>query len=215
MSKTCWSLSLICCLVAAHLVQAEETKEKEPAVEKLFDGKSLAGWKIAEKGVFDKHGAVTVKEGTIRLAKGDSGTGIYRADQPPRMNYEITLEAMRTDGSDFFCGLTFPVNDQYCTMIIGGWGGGVTGLSNVDDLSAVENGATGYQEFKNDQWYKIRLKVTPETVTAWVDGDSIFSLEPKDVKFSIWWEQEPMRPLGIATWNTSAALRNIELKKLK
>ncbi|MCC9605172.1 DUF1080 domain-containing protein [Blastopirellula sp. JC732] len=215
MSKIYTSLSFVCCLLVGLSLHAEETKEAKPEVVKLFDGKTLAGWKIAHQRVFDKHGAVTVKDGELHLAKGDSGTGIYRDDQPPRMNYEITLEAKRTEGDDFFCGMTFPINDQYCTMIIGGWGGGVTGLSNVDDLTAIENGATGYQEFKNDQWYKIRLRVTPESVTAWVDGDSIFSVNTKDVKFSIWWELEPMRPLGIATWNTSAALRNIEVKKLK
>ncbi|UUO08232.1 DUF1080 domain-containing protein [Blastopirellula sp. J2-11] len=215
MSKIRLSLSLICCLQIALTLQAEEPKAQEPAVEKLFDGKSLSGWKIADKGNFDKHGAVTVKEGEILIKKGDSGAGIFRTDQPPRMNYEISLEAKRTDGSDFFCGLTFPINDEYCTMVIGGWGGGVTGLSNVDDLSAIENGATGYQEFKNDQWYKIRLRVTPESITAWIDGDSIFNVKTAGAKFSIWWEQEPMRPLGIATWNTSAALRNLELKKLK
>ncbi|EAQ81012.1 3-keto-disaccharide hydrolase [Blastopirellula marina] len=215
MLNRCVAMTAICCLLSGLALHAEEPKAKEPTAEKLFDGKSLAGWKIAEKGAFDQHGAVTVKGGEILLVKGDSSTGIFRADQPPRMNYEISLEAKRTDGSDFFCGLTFPINDEYCTMLIGGWGGGVTGLSNVDDLSAVENGATGYQEFKNDQWYKIRLRVTPESVTAWIDGDSIFNVKIADAKFSIWWEQEPMRPLGIATWNTSAALRNLELKRLK
>jgi hypothetical protein len=39
-------------------------------------------------------------------------------------------------------------------------------------------------------------------------------LDASDRKFSIWWEQEPARPLGIATWNTSAALRNIRLTVL-
>ncbi|TWT31979.1 3-keto-disaccharide hydrolase [Blastopirellula retiformator] len=207
--------SLGCLLAIGSVVLAQGANAEEPEVEKLFDGKTLAGWKIADQKSFDRHGEVTVKEGELHLAKGNSATGIYRADQPPKMDYEITLEAKRTAGDDFFCGLTFPIHDQHCTMIIGGWGGGVTGLSNVDDLTAVENGATGYQEFKNDQWYKIKLRVTPEWVTAWVDGDSIFSVSPKEVKFSVWWEQEPMRPLGISTWNTSAAFRKIELKKLK
>src|SRR5262249_41529542 len=68
----------------------------------LFDGKTLAGWKITD---FAGHGDVTVKDGTIRLETGIM-TGITWSNDLPRINYEITLEAMRVEGSDFFCGLT-------------------------------------------------------------------------------------------------------------
>ena len=54
----------------------------------------------------------------------------------PREDYEVSLEARRLEGTDFFCGLTFPVGKEPCTLIIGGWGGTTVGLSNVDDYSA-------------------------------------------------------------------------------
>ena len=38
------------------------------------------------------------------------------------MDYELRLEAKRVEGGDFFCGLTFPVGKEYCTLILGGWG---------------------------------------------------------------------------------------------
>ena len=33
-------------------------------------------------------------------------------------------------------------------------------------------------------------------------------------KLSVWWEQEPMIPLGISTWETSAAVRNLRMRRL-
>jgi hypothetical protein len=130
------------------------------------------------------------------------------------MNYEVALEARRTDGSDFFCGMTFPINKAHCTFICGGWGGGTTGLSNINGFSADENGTTGYTEFEKNRWYKIRLRVTPEKIAAWIDDKQIIDLELKDQKFSIWWEQEPLRPFGIGNWYTATELRGVTLTRL-
>src|SRR5262245_15153362 len=66
----------------------------------LFDGKTLVGWKSTD---FAGRGEVLVKDGTIVLETGFM-TGITWTNEAalPRMNYEISLEAMRVDGSDFF-----------------------------------------------------------------------------------------------------------------
>ena len=122
------------------------------------------------------------------------------------------LEARRRQGSDFFCGLTFPVDKSYCTLIVGGWGGGVVGLSNVDNFSASENDTTSYLGFAKNKWSKIRIRVSKDKVQAWVDKEQIADLKKSEHKFSIWWEQEPARPFGVATWNTEGGLRNIQLK---
>jgi hypothetical protein len=178
----------------------------------LLNGKTLSGWQVAETQDFEHHGEVRVVDGVIVLEMGQPATGIVWKGRPPRENYELSLEAKRLDGNDFFCGLTFPVGDSYVSFIVGGWGGGATGLSNLDGYSAVENETTGYTEFKTDQWYRIRVRVTPQHVAAWIDDREQFQVERKDRKFSVWWEQEPMRPLGVATWRTKAAVRNISLK---
>ncbi len=188
-------------------------KEKNPA--NLFNGMNLDGWRVADMFDFAKHGPVVVEKGEIVLGTGQPATGISWKGELPRMNYELSLDAKRIEGDDFFCGLTFPVDKSYCTLIIGGWGGGVTGLSNLEDQSAVDNATTGYTEFKQNQWYRIRLRVTTEKVEAWIDKEQIVDVKAADRKFSIWWEQEPVRPLGIATWRTKAALRNIQLTRLE
>ncbi len=188
------------------------TDDKETT--SLFNGKNLDGWRVIDKFDFKRHGKVEVADGTIVLGKGEPATGISYTGKLPRIDYEISLQAKRIDGDDFFCGLTFPVNDSYLSLIIGGWGGGVTGISNLDDRSAVENETTGYTEFERDRWYRIRLRVTAEVVQAWLDDEKIVDAKIKDKKLSIWWEQEPARPLGIVTWYTKGAVKHVVLTRL-
>ena len=102
----------------------------------------------------------------------------------------------------------------YLSLVLGGWGGGATGISNLDNMSAIENETTGFHEFEQDRWYRIRLRVTDDKVEAWVDDEQIVGVEHTKHKLSIWWEQEPVRPFGIASWYTKSALRNIRLTHL-
>lgn len=187
---------------------------KENGVVQLFDGKSLAGWRVVEKFVFEDHGQVEVKDGQLHLGQGAPATGISWTGKRFPVNYEISLEAQRVKGNDFFCGLTVPYQDSHLSLIIGGWGGGVVGISNVDDLSAAENETTTYHEFKQNRWYRLRLRVAESRIQAWIDDEEAVDLEVGDHKFSIWWEQEPIRPFGLATWNTGAVFRNIRMRKL-
>ena len=196
----------------------EKNQQEQPAEappKQLFAGKDLAGWEVVEQHVFDRHGKVFVDQESIVLEAGNPATGVRWKGPLPRTNYELRLEAKRIDGSDFFCGLTFPVGDEYCTFIVGGWGGGTTGLSNIDDLAAIENETTDYIQFQQDKWYAIRLRVTDDAITAWIDGKQMLHVTRTDKKFSIWWEQEPLRPLGISTWYTHAAIRKVELVPAK
>lgn len=204
-------------VILSNMALGEEPPSPQPAklrTKPLFNGKDLSGWKIAKQHDFERAGKVSVQNKQIILEKGRPATGIVCTTKLPRMNYEVTLQAKRIAGEDFFCGMTFPVDQAYCTLVVGGWGGGVTGLSNIDNMSAVENETTDFSKFKLDRWYQVRLRVTPSKIEAWIDKRQIVEVETKDRKFSIWWEQEPMRPLGIASWNTKAALRDIQVTTL-
>jgi CubicO group peptidase (beta-lactamase class C family) len=189
-------------------------EDSDPQLVALFNGKDLSGWRVTDQDVFSRHGAVRVEGDSLILGQGNPASGIPRAGDPPRWDYEISLDAKRVAGSDFFCGMTFPVGERYLTLIIGGWGGGVMGLSNLDGMSAVENETTGYKEFQQDRWYRIRLQVTRQAVSIWLDEEQIIDVDLTDRRLGIWWEVEPSRPLGIATWYTRAALRRIHLKRL-
>jgi hypothetical protein len=128
----------------------EQTASAEvPAEMNLFDGKTLGDWEITD---FGGQGKVYVKDGAIYLEQGNDMTGITWRGPLIRMNYEITLEAMRVSGSDFFCGLTFPVNENHCSLILGGWGGTVCGLSNIDYYDAANNETTRIVSFDTGKW---------------------------------------------------------------
>lgn len=199
-------------------VETEPTEPRQTGVEQdtrsLFNGQDLSGWTIIDKYDFERHGEVAVEDGAIILGAGTPATGIRAAGDFPRSNYEVTLDAKRIEGSDFFCGITFPVGDDYLSLVLGGWGGGTTGISNLDGMSAIENETTGFQEFEENHWYHIRLRVTDEKVEVWIDDEQIVDVEHTTHKLSIWWEQEPVRPFGIASWYTKSALRNIRLTRL-
>jgi len=180
----------------------------------LFNGKDLAGWKIADEGDFEWHGKVYVKDNRIFLDPGSMMTGIRWTRDFPTSNYEVSAEAMRVSGYDFFCGMTFPVGKSWCTLITGGWGGMVVGLSNVDDLNASENETSSGMDFDSGRWYQIRVRVTDAKIQVWIDEDKIIDLPRKGHKFGVWEEQQPLRPFGIATWDTGGALRNITLRRL-
>ncbi len=184
----------------------------DEAWQSLFDGKSLGRWKSTE---FGGEGRVTVADGQINLEAGADLTGItWAGGALPKMNYEISLEAVKTSGSDFFCGLTFPVANSFCSLILGGWGGGIVGLSSLDGADASENETTQVMEFPENRWYKVRVRVTPNRIQAWLDEKSIIDVDTSEHSIDIRMEVELSKPLGIATWKTSAALRNIRIRRL-
>jgi hypothetical protein len=178
----------------------------------LFDGQSLRGWRITK---FDGPNRVEVRNGLLYLGTGDPFTGINYTNAPPTMNYEIALEALRVSGSDFFCGLTFPVRDSFCSLIVGGWGGSVVGLSNIDGMDASENETTQFIDFANGRWYRVRLRVTEQKIEAWIEQKKVVNLTTTGRKLSLrFGDIELSKPLGISCWMTSAALREIKLRRV-
>ncbi|MEN9840850.1 MAG: hypothetical protein RL376_650, partial [Verrucomicrobiota bacterium] len=171
------------------------------------------GWKETD---FGARGEITVKDGAIVLTQGDPLTGITLAAEPPaRMNYEIALEAMRLDGDDFFCALTVPVADSHCTLVVGGWGGSLVGISSIDDMDASENGTSQFRKFDSNRWYRIRLRTTPQKIEVWIDDERFVNADIEGHKVSMRaGEIEACAPLGIATFRTKSALRDLRIRKL-
>jgi hypothetical protein len=177
----------------------------------LFDGKGLAGWRVPK---FGADGKVWVQDGQVHIGIGGGCTGLTWTGSIMREDYELSLEARRVEGGDFFCGLTFPVGKEPVTLILGGWGGELVGLSCIDRYDASENATTTTIPFKNDQWYDVRVKVTKARVQCFLDDKEIVNVEREGRKFSVRWEVEENIPLGVATWKTHGALRNIRLRRL-
>lgn len=210
-------LSLITLLSSWALA---EDKEKPEAVSKpqgkvieLFDGKSLKNWQVTD---FGGQGEIRVEDGKLILSPGEPITGIHWVGgELPKSDYEISFEAQRIDGNDFFCALTFPVKDTPCSLILGGWGGSLIGLSNINDFDASENETTDYYSFENGKWYKIRLRVDEKFIRAWIDETQIAKVDHTENRISIRIEMELSKPVGIATFQTTGAVRHFKMTELK
>ena len=192
--------------------KAEKEVAKEPAWKSLFDGKTLKNWKSSN---FGGEGKVGVEEGMIVLNQGSDMTGVtWTGEALPKMNYEVSIMAQRIEGNDFFCGLTFEINEDPCSLIIGGWGGGVVGISSLDGLDAANNETAHYESFERGQWYKIRLRVAEAGLMAWIDDKQVVSVSTKGRKISIRGEVDPSRPFGISCYATMAGLKEIKIRNL-
>ena len=161
---------------------------------------------------FGGSGGVRVEEGVAYLDEGNDMTGVTWRGPIVRMDYEITLDAKRVAGDDFFCGLTFPYGPDPCSLIVGGWGGTVVGLSSLDYSDAYNNETARFVNFDKGRWYRIRLRVTKKKIEAWIDDRKLVDVKTEGRKIGIRWEVEKSCPLGIATWRTSGALRDVQFR---
>ncbi|MBN1815960.1 MAG: PQQ-binding-like beta-propeller repeat protein [Sedimentisphaerales bacterium] len=177
----------------------------------LFDGQSLGFW---TETPFLGHKEVVVRDGAIVMNRGNDMTGITWTGPLIRQDYEITLQAMRVEGEDFFCGLTFPVGRYPCTLVCGGWGGMLVGLSNIDYFDAANNETATSFDFKKGQWYDIRLRVTLDRIQAWINDEPLVNIRITGRNMGVRFEVEMARPLGVSTWQTTGAVRNIQVKRI-
>lgn len=180
--------------------------------ELLFDGKSLKDWSVTD---FAGHGEISVKDGTLQIEMGAALSGVTYTNPVPKVNYEVSLKARKVAGGDFFCGLTVPVRESHCTLVVGGWGGGLVGISSIDGMDASENETMKVLYFETGKWFDIRFRVTADRLTAWIDEEKIADVDIKDRRVSMRpGEIEIAKPFGISTYATTAQIKDVRLKKL-
>lgn len=212
--------------------EAEQEKQAQeaggPEEAKPMDGavgseEGEDGWQTTEPSQwqeigFGGEGSAQWVDGTLQLDLGVELTGTkYKGEELPQMPYELELEARRVSGSDFFCGLTFPVSSkkECVTLIVGGWGGGTVGISSIDGMDASENETTGYQTFELEQWYAIRVVVEEDRLRAFIDGEKVADVATEGRELALRpGVIEACAPLGLAAWQTSAEVRGFRWRSL-
>jgi hypothetical protein len=152
----------------------------------------------------------------LRIGVGTDLNGVRWTGSVPSVPYAVELEARRMSGSDFFCGLTFPVRTgkDCVSLIVGGWGGNVVGISSINGLDASENSTGSQHEFENQRWYRIRMEVGEERLQAWIDDRQVVDAHTEDQKLTL--REGPIEacaPFGLATWATSAEVRGVRWRK--
>jgi len=178
----------------------------------LFDGASLKNWKKTE---FGGEGEVTVENGLLVLDRGATLTGVtWTGPELPKTNYEVTLEAKLINGTDFFCGIGFPVGKSSASFVAGGWGGSVCGISSIDGEPAAENDTSTTHVFKENQWYQFCVHVRPEKIEVWLDDLQIVDAMIKDREVAIHPAMQASLPFGLTSFQTKAAYRNVKIREL-
>lgn len=192
-------------LFAIALVMAVQNIQDDKL---LFDGVSMENWEVID---FEGHGNISIADSSIIIGKGELISGIRWTEDFPKTNYEINLYARRIEGSDFFCGMTFPVKDSFLTLVLGGWNGAVVGLSSINGYDAANNETGTQYRFGSGWWYSVRLRVTDAKVEAWIEDEKIIDFTIGNSVLSLRSEVESSVPFGFTTYKTTGALRDIKL----
>ncbi|MCB9878221.1 MAG: DUF1080 domain-containing protein [Planctomycetes bacterium] len=179
----------------------------------LFDGGSLTGLEVTS---FGGEGEVVARDGALWLDFGSPLTGVTAADPAalPGGDYELEVTAARVSGNDFFVGLTFPVGAAHLTLILGGWGGSVCGLSSLDGADAARNETRTLKAFEAGRDYTARLIVTADAVQVTLDGAPFLAADLRGRALSLRPEVELSRPLGLACFSTRSRVRALRWRPL-
>lgn len=166
-----------------------------------------------------EEGKVGIRDGEITMHPGQPMTGVrfdaWDSAALPRTRYAIEYEAMRVEGNDFFGTVTFPVNDTHATLIVGGWGGTLVGISSIDDMDASENSTRGNSFFENNRWHKVRIEVREDDLRAWIDGRLFVNVSIKGRRVGLrTGEISKCQPFGFATYATRARIRGVAIRRL-
>jgi hypothetical protein len=220
------ALALVACRAPARTpepdAQAQADRPAPPPIRSaeadegwsvLLDGRSLGRF---EPTSFGGEGPVELAPDGVRLGMGMMLTGIRLSElgEVPRDDYELEVVAARLLGTDFFCGLTFPVREAHATLICGGWGGALTGLSCLDGQDASDNETKSYRSFEKGRDYTIRVRVAGQRVQAWIDDEPVVDVSTAGRRVHLRTEVLKSAPLGISSYATTARVRSVRWRAL-
>lgn len=191
----------------------------KPQAWRLLEAPLLQHWQSA--GI-EGEGNITIAANEITLGPGQPMTGVrlgaWSDLKLPLIDYAIEFEAMRVDGQDFFASITFPVRriDTCATFVLGGWGGGLVGISSIDEQNANENATRSEHRFINGQWYRFRLEVRDDELKGWMNDRLILNASIKGRTISLRPGQiEQCAPFGVATYLTTGKVRALVISELR
>jgi hypothetical protein len=195
------------CQFAERVAVHEEVAWQELALQE-----GPEGW---ESVIFGGEGEVEFDGESIRMGFGSPLTAVAwqgAAELPDE--YEIEVVAARLDGSDFFCALNLPIGEQRASVVLGGWGGALCGLSCVNGEDASMNATRSFRGFDRGQSYRLRVRVDAIQVQAWVDDELLFAQTRDGVEFSLRTEVSPAGRLALSCFQTSARIDAVRWRRL-
>lgn len=165
--------------------------------------------------VFGGDGAMRATSSELVLEPGAPLTGGTFAVELPRDGYEVAFRAARLSGIDFFCGLTFPTARGELTLVLGGWGGTVCGLSSLDGEDASSNDTRTLRHFKTGVDAAVRVRVDGDDVRVYVDDQPFLAASLRDREVNVRAEVEPCRPFGFCCYLTTARIADLRWRPIR
>lgn len=162
-------------------------------------------------------GGIVEYEEELTIGWGEALTNVRWKGEAPNAPFELELKAKRVNGSDIFCAVTFPARglDECVTLVVGGWGGSLVGISSIEGKDSSENETRAFHPFETEVWYQIRLVRDGEKIMVWIDGEKLVDVDTTGKTLSL--RQggiEECAPFGLATWQTTAQIKDIRWRGL-
>ena len=211
------SLLIVVMLVLTGCCATQKDKTKNPPVDLLPGNMDL--WQPIN---FGGEGDVYFKDGALDLDYGNPLTGVlYKGDITELFgedleNYAITMQAQRVEGVDMFAAVTFPVGkDGHVSLVLGGWAGAITGISNLDGLNASENDTTQFHNMPEGQWFKVKIMVTTDKIECWLDDKKLVDVKRADyTKYDTHGAVVDTKPFGLFNYSTWGRIKDLKVWKL-
>ncbi len=106
------------------------------------------------------------------------------------------------------------MSDQFCSVVIGGWGGATLGISSINGSDASENEWSRIMSFDNEKWYSFHLKVSKEQILFSVDDETMIDVPRKDNQFDTRIEVIRSRPFGLCNYQCITEIKDFAYRKL-
>lgn len=158
---------------------------------------------------FGGEGCASIEANRIVLEPGVPLAGVTWTGESPEVPFVLEVEFTKRYGNDFPCALTFPVAGSHLSLVLGGWGGTVCGLSSLDGLDASRNESRFVRSFPPGVRTHVRVEVRADVVLAALDGVEVVRVELAGRTLGLRAELLPSRPLGIAAFATAVELHSV------
>jgi hypothetical protein len=158
---------------------------------------------------FGGEGLASIEPNRILLEPGVPLSGVTWTGAPPEAPYTLEVEFTKRYGNDFPCALTFPIAGSHLTLVLGGWGGTVCGLSSLDGLDASRNETRFVRAFPPGVRTEVRVDVQGARVRAVLDGVEVVRIDLAGRSLGVREELSLSRPLGIAAFATAVEVHSV------
>ena len=167
-------------------------------------------WNRSFEQAMGKGNGDWVRRGREIRQTGTSADIVKTFGNPDWSHYEITLDARKLSGNEGFLILFYVRNaTHFCWLNIGGWGNTQDAIQQArgqhNPLALVMHPTI---HVNKDHWYHARLRCDGRHIQAWVDGTKCFDYRLKG-------SSGLDGKIGVGTWQTQAAFKNITVRSLK